>query len=344
MGRYNHHMRTSSILPKLARAGCIASVALVIGLPVSAQDELNPHPANPAELLAAVDRADKIVVYNYDAEAEDQNRDILYSSLRLKDISELRQSLVIEPPKEWFRCACFPMLEIKLYRQGKEIGVVSVFDELTIEFSGWSGDVRIADREKLLRWFDAREIKGPRRAIEAELASERADDIVAQRWLAAMPPEVRPLWPEILRNPLWWQIPPDAAKASARVLDPVLANEYPNVNQRIRSLFSWFGSGSGHWSGYYAWEDVPSRMLLEYSAGQLVDAMQGEPLTDAEAKGAVRFFVVYTPGALFRPPEDRTLIAQLPDELKKTLLADVARTGDQEKLEMARKAFQMPDN
>lgn len=72
--------------------------------------------------------------------------------------------------------------------------------------------------------------------------------------------------------------------------------------------------------------------------------MQGEPLTDAQAEGAVRFFAVYTPGALFRPQEDRTLIAQLPDELKKTLLADVARTGDQEKLEMTRKAFQMPDN
>jgi hypothetical protein len=85
-------------------------------------------------------------------------------------------------------------------------------------------------------------------------------------------------------------------------------------------------------------------MLLEYSAGQLVDAMQGEPLTDAEAEGAVRFFVVYTPGALFRPPEDTTLIAQLPQELKKTLLADVAKTGDQEKLKMTRKTFQMPDN
>jgi len=259
--------------------------------------------------------------------------------MKRKDISQLRQALVIEPPKEWFRCACLPMLEIKLYRKGKEIGVISVFDELTIEFSGWSGDARISGREKVLGWFDARGITGPRSAIETELGRERADDIAAQRWLAGMPSHLRPLWPEILQNPLWCEITPDAVKASAKVLDPVLANEYPNVNQRIRSLFSWFGSRSGRWSGYYAWEDVPSRMLLEYSADQLANAMRGGPLTDTEAEGAVRFFVVYTPNALFRSPEDRTLIAQLPDELKKALLDHVAKAEDQEKLEMARKAF-----
>jgi len=331
-------MVISSILPKLTRAGVFASAALVISLSVSAQDELNPHPANPPELLAAVERADKLVVYDYGVEKG------VYSSLEHKDISELRQSLVFDPPQEWFRCACFPMLEIKLYRKGKEIGVISLFDELTIEFSGWSGDARILDREKLLRWFDARRIKGPRDAIEAELESERVDAILAQRWLAAMPADLRPLWPEILQNSVWTQNPAVAPKGSAMVLDPVLAKEYPDVNQRIRSLFSWFGSGSGHWSGYYVWEDVPSQMLLEYSGAQLVNALQGEPLTGAEAEGAVRFFVGYVPDASFRQPKDRTLIAQLPDKLKKTLLDHIVRTGDKDKLEITRQAFQMPDN
>jgi hypothetical protein len=337
-------MGINPILPRLARAGFLASAALAIGLSVSAQDEINPHPANTAELFAAVDRADKLVVYNYGAEKDEQSRDILYSSLKPKDISELRHSIVFEPPKQWFRCACFPMLEIKLYRKGKEIGVISLFDEFTIEFSGWTGDARISDQEKLLRWFDARGIKGPRDTIEAQRESEREDAIFAQRWLAAMPPDLKPLWPEILQNSVWWQNPADAPKATARVFDPVLAKEYPDVNQRIRSLFSWFGSGAGPWSGYYVTEDVPSRMLLEYSGAQLVNALQGEPLTDAEAEGAVRFFVGYVPDASFRQPEDRTLIAQLPDELKKTLLDHVVRTGDKDKLAITRQAFQMPDN
>ena len=77
-------------------------------------------------------------------------------------------------------------------------------------------------------------------------------------------------------------------------------------------------------------------MLLEYASTYLVNAMQREPLTDAEAEGAVRFFVGYTPGALFSSPEERTLINQLPDELKRTHLDHLAKTDDQEKVESAR--------
>src|SRR5215472_13556373 len=327
-------MGTSWLRVCLVRASMVVTVAFTSVSSVYAQqDEVNPHPANPSELLAAIGDADKLVVYNFNFGAKKDKQEILYSSIKHKDISQLKDSLIIEPPAEWFRCACMPMLEIELSRRGKEIGVISVFDELTIEFSGWSGDARIADREKLLNWFDVRGIAGPRRAAKAEVAREKADEIAAQRWLAAMPPDLRPLWPEILQNPLWWQIPSDAPKASAKVLEPVLENEYPDVNQRIRSLFSWFGSGAGQWSGFYVWEDVPSRMLLEYSGAQFVNALQGEPLTDAEAEGAVRFFVGYTPGALFRPTDDRTLINQLPDELKNALLEHLAKTGDQEKLE-----------
>lgn len=308
------------------------------------QDELNLHPANPSELLAAINDADKLVVYNFNFGAKEDKREILYSSMKRRDISQLKDSLIIEPPAEWFRCACMPMLEIELSRRGKEIGVISVFDELTIEFSGWSGDARVANREKLLNWFDGRRIAGPRRAAKMEAAHESANAIAAERWLAGMPHDLRPLWPDLLQNPLWWQLTTEAVKASAKTLEPVLAKEYPDVNQRIRSLFSWFGSGAGQWSGFYAWEDVPSHMLLEYSGAELVSAVQGQPLTDAEAEGAVRFFVGYTPGALFRPPEDRTLINQLPGELKKALLDHLAKTGDQEKLEWARKAFQTPQN
>jgi hypothetical protein len=338
-------MGTSWVRARLVRAIMFVAVSFTSVFSVHAQqDELNTHPAKPSELLAAIDHADKLVVYNFNFGAEESKREILYSSLKRKDISQLKESFIIEPPTEWFRCACLPMLEIELSRRGKKIGVISVFDELTIEFSGWSGDARISDPEKLFRWFDARGIAGPHRAAKAEAARERADAVAAERWLAGMPHDLRPLWQDILQNPLWWQLTTEAVKASAQTLEPVLAKEYPDVNQRIRALFSWFGSGAGPWSGFYAWEDVPSHMLLEYSGVQLVNSLQEGPLTNAEAEGAVRFFVGYTHGALFRPPEDRTLIAQLPDELKKTLLAHLEKISDQEKLELARKAFEIVQN
>lgn len=80
-------MGISSLLPKLTRAGFLASAALALSLSISAQDNINPHPANPAELFAAVDRADKLVVFNFSPDADAQSRDILYSSFKPKDIS-----------------------------------------------------------------------------------------------------------------------------------------------------------------------------------------------------------------------------------------------------------------
>jgi hypothetical protein len=200
------------------------------------------------------------------------------------------------------------------------------------------GDARPADREKMLRWFDARGINAPRRAVGEQQAREKADSVAPARWLAVMPRYLRALWPQVLKDPQWRSDSAEAARAGAKILKPTVASEYPDVNHRIRSLFSWFGSGSG----YYGWEDVASQMLLEYSASELVNALQEKTLADTECEGAARFFAGYTPGALFRQDGDTTLIAQLPEELKKTLLEHVAKTGDQDKLRQARKAFHTP--
>ena len=101
------------VMAKLSRSVFFAALMPLISSSVSAQGETNSRLANPAALLAAVDRADKIVVYNYNVGADDRNRKSLYSSSERKDIQEFKQALIIEPPKEWFRCACLPMLEKK---------------------------------------------------------------------------------------------------------------------------------------------------------------------------------------------------------------------------------------
>jgi hypothetical protein len=326
-------MITSRLRVRLIEASIIVTLVSAFPCALAAhQDDLNPHPVNSAELLTAVGRADKIVVYNFSIDGGPKNRDILFSSRKPSDIAELRRSLVIEPPAGWYRCACLPTLEIELSRQGKSIGVISFFEELSLEFSGWTADAHVADTERLLQWFDARGIKRPRQMVDAD---------ASERWFAAMPSSVRPLWQNVEQDPLWYSRPDEAPKSAAKLLASPLANEFPDPNQRIRALFSWFGCMGGPWSGYYAWEDVPARMLLEYPASQLIPALQGAPLTDNEAEGAARFFAGYTYNALVRPSEDRTLINQLPDELKKTISAHVLKTGDEDKITRFNNAFQM---
>jgi hypothetical protein len=71
------------------RVGTGAVAGNVAGGCLLRQDELNPHPANGSELLAAINRADKLVVYISSLASERKKREILYSSLKRRDISEL---------------------------------------------------------------------------------------------------------------------------------------------------------------------------------------------------------------------------------------------------------------
>jgi len=309
----------------------------------SADKREKPHPVKAAELLAAIGQADKIVVYDSTPSTNlgggGASPKSLYSSTSLRDISELREAIAIEHPKGWFRCACIPPIAIMLSRRGTELGVISVQEDLTIGFSRWSGDAKPADQEKLLQWFDARGITGPRRGIERILAQEKSDRLASERWLSAMPTSLRPLWPKLMQDEHSWSNPPSAVRTSGNALKPELAKEFPDVPQRIRALFAWFGSGAGPWSGFPAYEEVPAHLLLEYQPSELMTALQGTNLTDSEMEGAARFFSGYTYGALFRPKEDKTLIALIPAQLKKSLLEHVLKSGDQDNKERARSAF-----
>src|ERR1700676_447265 len=102
----------------LLRIGLIYATVLFAVSSLSADDNEKTHPAKPAELLAAIGQADKIVLYDGTAAVYVSGGDpaprILYTSVNAKDISELKQSIVIEPPNGWFRCACIPPIEIAL--------------------------------------------------------------------------------------------------------------------------------------------------------------------------------------------------------------------------------------
>jgi hypothetical protein len=146
-------------------------------------------------------------------------------------------------------------MEIKLSRRGKELGLIGIQEDLTVSFSRWSGHARPADREKLLQWFDARGITELRRGAEQLAADEKARRLASERWRSAIPLSLRPLWPKLMQDRLWWIDPSSAARTAANALKPELEKEFPDSRQRIRALFGWFGSGAGPWWGFPAYED-----------------------------------------------------------------------------------------
>ncbi len=303
------------------------------------------HPVRPAELQSLIGRADKVVVHDgtpiLTLDSVGKSR-ALYSSVNSKDLSELNQAIAVRSPKSWFLCACVAPVEIVLYREEEQLGVIVVYEDLSIGLSTWSCDARLLSRERLLKWFDNRGIAGPRRAFQDQLARERADHTASERWLRAMTPGVRTRWPKVMDNPSWFQEPGQAIQASAAVLKPELLQEIPDTSQRILWLFGWFGSGKGPWSGFPAYEDVVSELLLGYQPAELMIALQSAPLTGSQMEGAARFFCGYIYGYRFREPGDNRLIEQIPEDIKMTLLEHELRSSQPDNVKRAAKAFGKP--
>jgi hypothetical protein len=310
-------------------------VALVLAVSsASAGEEQKTHPVRPTDLLLTTGRADRIVVFDWSTPPK-----TLYTTTSKRDIAALANALIVEPPKGWLRCACIPEIEVELSRGGKALGSISLQRDLTIGFTQWSGDARLAAPEKLLRWFDARGINGPRRGFEEILTDRKTDQVASERWFGAMPPALRPLWRKLLLDP-WKNDPSQDGRPIANALKPELLQLFPDDRQRIRVLFGWFGSGAGPWSGFPWYEDVPAQLLLDYQPSVLIAALQGTALTDSEMEGAARLFSRYAQRAWFPTKEDKSMIALLPVELRKTLLEHVLQSGDQDNIERARRSLE----
>ena len=292
------------------------------------------HRVKPEEISALIQAADKIVVYGVGYAVADHvnpspGHAVLYTSSDPKDISELKAALTIEVPKDWFRCACMPSIEIVLFRKGKNLGFISVYEGQVIGFSPWSSDARIQDVEKWLGWFDARKISGPRQEVQLERDQEEASRIAENRWMKAMPESLRPIWPKAIESMMPGQ------KSDTKALELSLAKEYPDVPQRIRALMSWFGSGAGPWSGFPMYEQLAEEMLLEYRTDDLVAAVKDVKLSEQQTEGAARLFAGWDFNN--RRPADNGLI---PGDLKQVLLGHSLKSTDGDKVSRARAAFE----
>lgn len=177
-------------------------------------------------------------------------------------------------------------------------------------------------------------------AEEAKRARERED--AKARWRNAMSPSIRAFWTDELARSAVPMLPA-AANPQERVrhetlLAPfrtALARDYADERARILALLRWFGSGTGPWSGFPAYEEWPEALLFDYSTAEIVSAIERTRPSPTELEGAARFFggwAVHT---------RRADSEELPEALKAELLEHVQRTSasDKDKLSRATAAF-----
>jgi hypothetical protein len=166
--------------------------------------------------------------------------------------------------------------------------------------------------------------------IKAEQQRMEKSKSDSERWLAAVPPSLRPFLPkDTSSDPAPYFEAPSGSELEA------LAKEFPDESKRIRVVLAWYGSDAGPWSGYPSYEQIPENILLTFPTAKIVSALQAKPLREVEIEGAARLFGGWDFSQ--KRPGDLRL---LPQVLKKRFLDHALKSKDDDKIDRARHAFQ----
>jgi len=223
-------------------------------------------------------------------------------------------------------CMCFggPTLEM-LSADRSRLALLSIHHGHAIRWNRWKDDARLIDGRLLLEWLAQRGVVEPLRDFETEEVANRKRQQDWERWLAAMPSALIPVW--------------SGALGQFGIVDVVplrgaLERGLPDEGERILALLQWFGAGAGPWSGYPSYEKAVEELLLGYSTARIIEAVESTQLSPAQLEGAARLFASWS----FSNQQPQGL-RELPDALRKALWHHVKDTQDDDKRSRATRAF-----
>jgi len=246
-------------------------------------------------------------------------------------------------------CMCDgePTFEL-LSRQNQRLALIGMHHGESIRWGVWKDDARLVDGVQVLDWLAALGLPEPRNECLEMKQRQREAQQAWNRWVTIMPDCLKKLPPETWNNMVKWNDLQPAMDA--------LAAAYPEKTERLLTLFGWFGSGAGPWDGFPAYELVAEQILLQYAANDLIGALKGASLVEAELEGAARLFA----GHSFQNPDEKLVLkeysigfngmaifpqprgeepAQVPVELRQQLFQHCRGSEDEGKRQSADSAF-----
>ena len=221
---------------------------------------------------------------------------------------------------------CFggPTLEM-LSAHRSRLTLLSIHHGLAIRLNRWKDDAKLIDGRLLLDWLAQRGVVEPLHDFEAQEALQRQGKQDWDRWLAAMPSALIPVWSGVLGQ---------FGSIDVVPLRAALERGLPDEGERILALLEWFGSGAGPWSGFPSYEQAAEDLLLGYSTARIIEAVESTRLSPAQLEGSARLFAGWSFGKQ-RPQGLR----ELPDAMRKALWHHVKDTQDEDKRSRATRAF-----
>ncbi|GAB2505251.1 hypothetical protein [Nocardia heshunensis] len=201
-------------------------------------------------------------------------------------VQALREALrVADMPGFICRCQGDAALEF-LARSGTRLAMVTLHHGYSVRWTGWHEDALLADGVRVLEWLAVRGVSEPlreyRETEQARVESARTDRLWESDTPAALSPYLE-LFFDTSRTGR------DLTAAQIHEMRVPLLAAHPDPVDRVLRLCTWFGSGTGDYSGYPLHEEIPQHFLDLESPADFARAV--EIADDRATAGAVRYLL-----------------------------------------------------
>lgn len=239
------------------------------------------------------------------------------------DLRALREALLIDSRSNG-RCMCGGDASLRLLDAQGRATTLGLHHSTSIRWSErWRYDGVLLEPERLASLFAVQGWPVYRRMLDEREERDADSERARARWIAAMPASLVPFATALMDA---MGQPPEAVLQAARA---ALVADAGSEEGAVRALLGWYGSGAGPWSGFPAYEQAASHLLLSFKTSTIVAALErGMDLPRLD--GAARLFA----GWNFRR-ERKKVSAKLVDRL----LAHLGTQGDADRTTQLARAF-----
>lgn len=217
------------------------------------------------DLFQLVNESDRIVI-------RDDASFILYSSSERSDVVSLQKALhqCLEKPLFHSHGMKSNNPTIALYRNGQEVLQLSHNSSCkSIQCSLYSFDIPLSKPQTWLKWFDSKNITGPREEFERLAARRREHREAYKKFLRAMPPYLSSTWKKHESTIRFDGKCPDALKRSLR---KNLCGK--TLDEKIADVLIWYGTSANGKNPIY--ERAVEALLLDFDDLAIQNAVESQ--------------------------------------------------------------------
>ncbi|MGW4242191.1 hypothetical protein [Nocardia sp. NPDC004722] len=201
-------------------------------------------------------------------------------------VRALREALrIADMPGFICRCQGDVALEF-LGRSGTRLAMVTLHHGYSVRWAGWREDALLEDGVRALEWLAVRGVSEPLREYR-ETEQARAESARTDRlWESDTPAALTPYLELFLDTSRTGR---DLTATQIREMRVPLLAAHPDPVDRVLRLCTWFGSGTGEYSGYPLHEEIPQHFLDLESPADFARAV--DIADDRATAGAVRYLL-----------------------------------------------------